>query len=564
MSLFSTMRMSAGALQAAEIGLQVVGQNIANANTPSYIREEVVYTPAAASRYGNLLLGNGVQVEAVIQKIDLFLEERLRGAISDQASAETEESAYSQLESLIDVLGDTSIGAYLQDFASAISGVLNDPESVSTRNMAVLQATSVTEAINDLGSSVYQMRVDVNDQVIATADTINELITKIADLNVKIANTEGGNVTDSDAVGLRDQRLAALRDLSELIDIKVTEQPSGSVVVYSGGTYLVYEGETRSVKAVIESESGFPSADIRVVETGESLNPTSGELAGLFYVRDEVLGGFADNLDEFTNTLIYEFNKVYSSGQGLTGYTEVTSEFSVLDASAALNAAGLEFTPTNGSFQIITTDGSTGLTKTYDITVDLNGIGEETSLYDIVDQINKIPGLTARVNSKNQLEIKAESGQSFAFANDTSGALAALGVNTFFSGTNASTISVNSVVLNDPSKFAASQGGVGVDTENGVVLANFLNLPLASANGATLTVLYDRLTAAVTQASAIATSTAESSRVFTETLQAEKSAISGVSLDEEAVQMLAYQQAFQAAARVISVISELMEVLVNI
>jgi len=564
MSLFSTMRMAAGALQASEIGLQVVGQNIANANTPSYIREEVIYTPAAASRYGDLLIGNGVTVEAIVQKIDYFLEERLRGAISEQGSAETEESTYSQLESLIDVLGDTSIGAYLQEFTSAISDVLNEPESVSTRNMAVLQATSVTEAINSLQGSVYQMRVDANDEIVGMADTINQLVQEIATLNVKIANTEGGNITDSDAVGLRDQRLAALRDLAELINIKVTEQPSGSVVVYSGGTYLVYEGQTRSVESVIESVEGFPSAEIRVVETGESLSPTSGQLAGLYKVRDEVLGGFLDNLDKFTSTLIYEFNKVYSSGQGLTGYDRVTSEFSVVDASAALNAAGLPFTPTNGSFQIITCDDSTGVTNTYDIGVDLNGIGEETSLYDIIEQINDVPGLTARLNSNNQLEIKADAGVSFSFANDTSGTLAALGVNTFFSGSNASTVGVNSVVLNDPSKFAASQGGVGVDTKNAVLLADFLNTPLNSQNGATITVLYDRLTAAVTQASAITTSSADGARVFTETLQAEKAAISGVSLDEEAVQMLAYQQAYQAAARIIAVISKLMEVLVSL
>jgi flagellar hook-associated protein 1 FlgK len=564
MSLFSTMRMAAGALQASEIGLQVVGQNIANANTPSYIREEVVYTPAAASRYGDLLIGNGVTVEAIVQKIDYFLEERLRGAISDQGSAEAEESTYSQLESLIDVLGDTSIGAYLEEFAAAISDVLNEPESVATRNMAVLQATSATEAINALEGSVYQMRVDANDEIIGMANTINELVEEIAILNVKIANTEGGNITDSDAVGLRDQRLDALQSLAGLIDIKVTEQPSGSVVVYSGGTYLVYEGQTRSVESVIESEEGFPSSDIRVVETGESLNPGSGELAGLYKVRDEILGGFIDNLDNFAGTLAYEFNKIYSSGQGLTGYEEVTGEFSVLDASAALNAAGLAFTPTNGSFQITTCDSSTGSTNTYDIRVDLNGIGEETSLYDLVDQINEIPGLTARVNSNKQLEIEADSGVTFSFANDTSGALAALGVNTFFSGSNSSTIGVNAVLLDDPGKFAASQGGVGADTNNALLLSNFLNTPLDSQNGDTISVLYDQLTAAVTQASAIATSSAEGARTFTETLQAEKASISGVSIDEEAVQMLAYQQAYQAAARVIAVISELMDVLVNL
>jgi flagellar hook-associated protein 1 FlgK len=558
------MRVASGAMQASQIGLQVVGQNIANANTEGYIREELEVAPAPASRYGNLLLGNGVTVEAVVQKIDLFLEDRLRGAISERSSAETEESAYSQLESLINVLGDTSVGTYLEELATSISNVLNAPESVSTRNMVVLQGGTLTEAINNLASSVYQMRVDMNDQVIAMSGQINELVDNICTLNVKIANAEGGNITQSDAVGLRDQRLEALKDLSELITIRVQEQPSGAVVVYSGDTYLVYEGESRRVETVIDSQGGFPKADVQVAETQAPLNSSGGKLAGLLTVRDDVLGGFSDNLDDFAHTLINEFNKTYSSGQGLTGYQEVTSEFAVLDADAALNAAGLEFTPTNGSFEIVTCVDSTGLTTKHKINVDLDGLGEETTLNDLVTQINQIDGLTARVNSEKHLEIEASSGQSFSFASDSSGTLAALGVNTFFTGSNARDIGVSAVVKNDPAKFAASQGGVGVDTDNAVLLADFLNAPIASKNGDTLTVLYDRLTAGVTQASAISQSTAEGARTFEETLRAQATSISGVSIDEEAVNMISYQRAYQAAARFIAVISELFDILVNI
>jgi len=99
MSLFSSIRLAANALQADQIALQVVGQNIANASTPGYIREEVVLSPTICQRVGGLLLGMGVQVDAVIQKIDIFLEERLRGAVSERSSAETAEPVYGELES---------------------------------------------------------------------------------------------------------------------------------------------------------------------------------------------------------------------------------------------------------------------------------------------------------------------------------------------------------------------------------------------------------------------------------------------------------------------------------
>jgi flagellar hook-associated protein 1 FlgK len=564
MSLFSSIRMAANAMQANQIGLQVVGQNIANANTPDYIREELILTPAPTQKIGNLLLGNGVQIEAVVQKIDLFLEERLRGSISQRSDAETEETAYSQLESLINELGENSIGSYLEQFASSISDVLNAPESVSTRNMAVLQATTVTEAINNLADGVSSLWSDTNDRVINMAADINRLTEDIRRLNIQISDTEGGNTTESDAVGLRDQRLADLQDLAELIDIKVQEQPSGSVVVYCGETYLVYEGYSQQVEAVIDSESGKPTADIQVVTTQASLNPAGGELRGLLDVRDKMLSGFGDGLDHFARNLIFEFNKVYSSGQGLTGYSSVTSESAVIDPAASVDSTGLPFTPTNGSFQVITRVKSTGLTTTSTINVDLDGLGPKTTVNDLITQLKGISGLDVSLNAENRLVIKADSGIEFSFGNDSSGALAAFGINTFFSGSNAANIGVSKVVTGDPAKFAASQSGIGKGTENAVVLADFLNLPVKSENGDTLSVLYNRLTADVTQSSSIAQSTAEGARTFEETLRAQKTAISGVSIDEETVQMMAYQRAFQASARFISVVSELFDVLVNI
>ena len=80
MSIFSSIQLASNALQANQIGLQVVGQNIANANTQGYIREEMVQTPGTTQRIGGLLLGTGVEVEGIVQKVDSFLQQRMRGA----------------------------------------------------------------------------------------------------------------------------------------------------------------------------------------------------------------------------------------------------------------------------------------------------------------------------------------------------------------------------------------------------------------------------------------------------------------------------------------------------
>ena len=98
MSLISSIQLANSALQATQIGLQVVGQNISNANTPGYTREIVQLQPGPTQRSGNLLFGSGVQVQGIVQQVDRFLQERLRNATSDSSGAQVTQQTYSQLE----------------------------------------------------------------------------------------------------------------------------------------------------------------------------------------------------------------------------------------------------------------------------------------------------------------------------------------------------------------------------------------------------------------------------------------------------------------------------------
>jgi flagellar hook-associated protein 1 FlgK len=235
MSLFSALQLGSNSLQAQQIGLQVAGQNIANANTPGYIREEVVYTPAPTQRYGGLLMGLGVEVTAIVQKIDKFLEERLRGASSDRAGNEIREQAYLQLEAVVGELSDTDLSTAIDNFISSIHEVLNQPDSVSVRNLSVLQGETLAGHLQRLNDRVLNIRNDINEQIGDHAADINRLTDTIAKLNIKIAATEGGDTTASDAVGLRDQRIVALATLAELVNYRSTEQEEGTISVFVGG-----------------------------------------------------------------------------------------------------------------------------------------------------------------------------------------------------------------------------------------------------------------------------------------------------------------------------------------
>src|SRR5213592_2992911 len=101
MTLLGTIQASSNALSAASLGLQVVGNNIANANTPDYIRERLNQSPGPTQPLGGLLIGTGVKVDGVVQIIDQFLAERLRSATSDVAGSDAQSDAYSKLEGVI-------------------------------------------------------------------------------------------------------------------------------------------------------------------------------------------------------------------------------------------------------------------------------------------------------------------------------------------------------------------------------------------------------------------------------------------------------------------------------
>jgi len=337
MSLFSSIQLANNALQAHQIGLQVVGNNIANAATPGYLRQRTVLTPAQTQRDGDLLLGLGVDVTAIVQETDKLLAQRLRTATSDLVQSETRQRVFTELESLLGELSDTDLSTLLSGFFGSLNDVLNQPEDLAVRNLARLEGETLATAINQLSERALQVRADLDQQVVATAGDINRLLNDIAKLNVEIVTTEGGSTSASDAVGLRDQRNLALTELSEIIDISAVEQEDGSVSVFAGGEFIVFAGTVRPVRSRTETQNGVPTTSIELEATQAPIRSASGRLAGLLGARDEIVDGFLASLDELAGALIFEFNKVHSGGQGLSGFDAVTSEHAVDDVSAALD-----------------------------------------------------------------------------------------------------------------------------------------------------------------------------------------------------------------------------------
>lgn len=564
MSLFGSIQIAGNTLNAMQIGLHVVGNNIANANTPGFVREKAIFSPAPTQQLGNLTLGLGVEVEAIVQNLDKFVVDRLRDAAGDRASADIQEKVYRDLEAILGELSDTDVSTSLSNFFNSIDDVLGE-DSIPVRNLAVQEGVTLATSISTLHRRVSVVANDFNQQVEDLASEINTLTEEIRGLNLNIVTLEGGESGNSEAGSLRTQRQVALARLGEIVDLTVNETPSGLVNLTVGGQFLVFEGTRSEVQVDYATSNGQLQASIEFVEDGSNLQVTGGELHGIYQARDGIVGEFLGQLDRFAGALANEFNKQFSSGQGLSGYATVTSAESVLDATVALDEAGLAFTPVNGSFNLLLHNTETNQFTPHTIQVDLNGLDGDDTLTTLAEKINAIDGVTAEVTVENELRLSADSGDvELGFQNDTSGVLAALGINTFFTGDSAATLGVNEELLRDGSKFAASLEGIGTSTSNGELLSAFQYEALDDYEGSTITDLYDQLINSTTQGSTVASAVADGLRNFEASLDASAQAISGVNLDEEAVDMILLQRTYQAAARYLSTLSELLDILISI
>jgi flagellar hook-associated protein 1 len=317
------------------------------------------------------------------------------------------------------------------------------------------------------------------------------------------------------------------------------------------------------VEVAFGTNDGLPTATVLYADNGGPLVVAGGELHGTYEARDQIVGGFLTRLDDFAAALAFEFNKVYSQGQGMTGFKSTTSQNAVDDAHAGLDDAGLAFSATSGVFNVLVHNTQTSLTKTHTISVDLDGLDNDTSLASLAAQLDALDGVTAQVTADKRLKITSESEElRVGFDGDTSGALAALGINTFFTGSTAADLGVNPELVADGSKFAASQAGISVDITNVQRLVALHDSGVDGLGGDSFTGLYDQLINDTAQGSAAAGSIADGFRVFEATLDGAAQAVSGVNLDEEAIDMIMLQQTYQASARYISTLSELLDVLI--
>jgi flagellar hook-associated protein 1 FlgK len=158
--------MASNALSASQLGIQVAGQNMNNAETPGYVRSTLQLSTDTSRKLGSgTVVGTGVQVSGIQQVIDLFLEERLRGATSDAMASGTQQKYYTQLEHLLSATTNNDLSTTILAFFNSIDNILNQPENLSYRGMAVELGVKLADDINTLARGIIDLQLEINRQI---------------------------------------------------------------------------------------------------------------------------------------------------------------------------------------------------------------------------------------------------------------------------------------------------------------------------------------------------------------------------------------------------------------
>jgi flagellar hook-associated protein 1 len=562
------LQIGKSALMAYQSALQVTGNNVANAGSDIYTRQTPVLRPIVGGTIPEgFMPGGGVALEQLRRNVDESLMNRLRISLGDKAMVAAEQQNIGQIESSMNELGDVNLSKQLQAFFNAFSELQNDPQSAGNRDIVLTTASSLVSQLQQQRTDVLSFRDDLNNQIQSGTTRAGELVENIRDLNVRVVAMEGGGQAGANA--LRDQRDQYLSELSELIQVQSREQPDGSVNLYVGNELLVQGGMSRGLTTSLDNTDGIVRAVVRFSDNNGTVKLQSGRLAGLIAARDEQVLPHVDQLNTLAATLIQEVNKLHSSGQGLEDggwYTDVEGTYDVSDAALALDDSqiGLGFTPQNGSFLMTMTD-STGVAKTTTVTVDLDGVGADDSLNSLAARINaSVPNATATVTSDNRLKLTAANGYTMTFAEDTSNVLAALGINTFFTGKDAQDIDVNSLLLEEPARLAAGVNRTPGDGTTAGRIAALSGTSVQSIGNRSITDFYNGIVNNVAVKGAAANASVEAHDAVTMALTTQRESISGVSLDEETVQLLKLERSFQGAARFTSVVDRMIQEMMSI
>ena len=344
-------------LQANTSALKVTSQNIANLNTANYARRVV--------DFGNLGAAGspvGVTIEDIRRVSDQYLTQESLSATSTSNQYNAQSTAFDQINTFLGSPGDgTALTTKLNNIFTALGAAQLSPTSSVNQGGIVSSMKSLASTISSMSGSLDDLGNQTDAQLGQSVQQASSLIKQVYDYNQLIKTSGAHGTTDTTYL---DQRDTALNSLAQQMDIKVTPQDDGSVLVTTqDGLNLV--GDSYATLSYTPGANGVYGT-IKAQDTnGSSGNPigapqaldshlTSGTMRGLIDMRDTTIGGLKAEVGAFAKTVAQSFNQVHNANSAYPAPTTMAGSNTGLLGSDSLNFSGqttIGLTDSSGTLQ---------------------------------------------------------------------------------------------------------------------------------------------------------------------------------------------------------------------
>ena len=589
-------------LYAAKSGLNITAHNVANIETEGYSRQVIKQsadTPISTNnRFG--MLGSGVAVNEIAQMRSQYYDEKYRSNNAILGMYDTRSYFMNEVQSYLNEIELEGFTTTFDSMYDSLQELAKDPANLTVRTQVTNYAMSMCEYFNSLSTNLDQVQTECNYEVKNQVSRINSLATQVATLTKQINTVEIGGQNAND---LRDQRANLIDELSQIVNVTVTEREIGKVgmteyIVRLDGQLLVDNYEARSLEVIPRTEN-MSQCDVDGLydvywDNGEKLNAESATLKGtlkaLFEVRDgnnkENLQGFAEEVDDgateitITKTNINDLKDLNIPAEGkltigngeyaYTSFTVTANEDGTYTYTFQLKEEARRQYPEGTRVSIGTTMDYKGIPY-YRAQLnefvrvfahnfnEVHASGQNLNGDTGVNFFSAMNPMTAEQYNLNSFGVKgAENVTMSEFESDPLTTQAPYYMLTAANFTISETIQMN------PHTISAAS-----DITNGVGNADIANKLLALKSDVSMFKQGDPAAFLQTLVGEVGVDTkaslnfAESQEDIVQAVTSQRLSVAGVDIDEEAMNLAKYQEAYNLAAKVIAVMSETYDTLIN-
>lgn len=624
MSTFSSIEIGKRSMFAHRQAVQTAGHNISNSSTEGYTRQRVnlrafepLYRPDLSRAETPGQVGQGVDIASITRLRDELLDTRIVGETYDMGYWDTRDKYVAMLEEVYNEPQDVSLRTRLDEFWDAWQELSLYPESNSARQVVLTRGTTLQDAVHHQYKGLTAIRDMLNGDIEATVKQVNDITKQIAALNAEITKSKamGDNPND-----LMDKRDVLTEKLANLIDISVTKvDEDETYIIYAAGREIVQGKQFRSFDVVpVINNEGY--SDVVWSDFGNKAHFSSGKLASLIELRDKDVRDEIRNLDTMTMNFVDLVNDVHKNAMALNGKTGIDffkeqyfidnlngnfdrSGDGVYDSSYIFRITGSHTLDPRaqigleGSITISSADGTievpyTSTDMVSDVIARINQSNAEVVAY--LDQNSKLVlKATTAENRDNPDFVIRHVEDSGRFLAGYSGILAGSGAENAYDWQQADAVNalannenavaqyavspiahpsgwmeINPVIRTDINNIAAgypSPEGLPHPGDNraALAIASIRNTPVMVGNTKTFDEYFAESVTLIGLKGEQAQRSAETQLAILSELHNMRDSISGVNIDEELADIIKFQYGYNASARFISVVDQMLDTIIN-